>query len=951
MKPKKLHITLLLTLIWSFSFCQQYTNYSTKDGLPSNHVYTIVQDAKGFMWFLTDKGMSRYNGKIFKTFTTKDGLPNNDVWDAFTTPDGKVWYFTKSTHLGYIDNDSVLSYPNKDKDQIINPLYSYQIKNKVYPAGPNKLFVLKDSSWQSVKKPINKIHREDFTKTFNNNVDYLSINYNDTTLNIYDKNSTIIKRFSAKKILNNTSVRGQITDSLFFWTHKKTYTILNLNSLELIHKTFKDQIGVESVRHPRINLVGNNIQITGGSFVGILDKNFNVINPFYFPEHLNAHFGFIDSQNTIWLSSFNMGVYKLPLIKQKTINILKDEKIQKLDVVDNQLYASVFNKGFYKYDSEQQKFNPFITSKDFLYGVTNIKALDKILFFSKSNIFIKHNNKIKTFNYFKNSLKNQNLESHLKKAVYFNSALYATYSFGIYKFDDKSFNIEKEIFVKGCNDFLVFKDRLIIATNNGLKELHNDSIKNINFETQNFNKSILSLKPISNFQLLINTDGFGSFITDLNTINPLKGSEYLIVQDAFIKDNAIWLATNNGVLYFATDNNQYKLVNKYTINNGLPSNNVNCVYVDDKNLIVGTNNGLTILPKNQDQQDLLIDLFIENATYNGEQITKDLNTFSYQANNTIIVKASTINYSEVNNNSFSYKLDPIQKKWTTTTADVFNFNNLEPEHYTLHVKTGDLNKALDFTIKPLWWQKTWFKIGMVLLLIVLVSFIVWRLSRIPEFKRNSKLIQEKKIAEIQLKALRSQMNPHFVFNSLAAIQYYINNNEIEASEAYLVKFSKLIRQFFELSKETQISLDQEIKLIKNYLDIEKLRFKDKFEYNITVDDTINTKETKLPTMLLQPIVENAINHGIFNKVDNGTIQVNIKHLSEKSIKVEITDDGVGFINTQKKSNRKVKSSNVLENRLKYLNKSEIWSISYSEEELNPELKDKGNKSTFIITQL
>ena len=195
------------------------------------------------------------------------------------------------------------------------------------------------------------------------------------------------------------------------------------------------------------------------------------------------------------------------------------------------------------------------------------------------------------------------------------------------------------------------------------------------------------------------------------------------------------------------------------------------------------------------------------------------------------------------------------------------------------------------------------------------------------------------------------MNPHFVFNSLAAIQYYINNNEIKASETYLVKFSKLIRQFFELSKETEINLAQEIELIKNYLDIEKLRFKEKFEYQLHIDKRLNTKKHKIPTMLLQPIVENAVNHGIFNKMDNGKITINFKSIDEKNYQIEIIDDGVGVVNTQNKANKKVKSSNVLDDRLKFLNQTGNWKIVYSTEELHPESVDKGNKSTFKITRL
>ena len=96
MKLKKLHITLLFVFIWSFSFAQQFTNYSTKEGLPSNHVYKVTQDTKGFIWIATDKGLVKYNGSDFKTFTTKDGLATNDIWGLNATPDGKIWYQSKA---------------------------------------------------------------------------------------------------------------------------------------------------------------------------------------------------------------------------------------------------------------------------------------------------------------------------------------------------------------------------------------------------------------------------------------------------------------------------------------------------------------------------------------------------------------------------------------------------------------------------------------------------------------------------------------------------------------------------------------------------------------------------------------------------------------------------------------------------------------------------------------
>ncbi|WP_373942203.1 histidine kinase [Polaribacter sejongensis] len=124
---------------------------------------------------------------------------------------------------------------------------------------------------------------------------------------------------------------------------------------------------------------------------------------------------------------------------------------------------------------------------------------------------------------------------------------------------------------------------------------------------------------------------------------------------------------------------------------------------------------------------------------------------------------------------------------------------------------------------------------------------------------------QKRQHDLELKALRSQMNPHFVHNSLNAIQYYIQQNDVETSENYLAKFSKLMRQFFDYSRRKSVSLSEEISLLENYLQIEKLRFEEKIEYEIKVDPELDIEEEQIPSMLIQPLVENAINHGLFHK--------------------------------------------------------------------------------------
>lgn len=190
--------------------------------------------------------------------------------------------------------------------------------------------------------------------------------------------------------------------------------------------------------------------------------------------------------------------------------------------------------------------------------------------------------------------------------------------------------------------------------------------------------------------------------------------------------------------------------------------------------------------------------------------------------------------------------------------------------------------------------------------------------------------------EVELKALRAQMNPHFVHNSLNAIQYYIQRNEVEISENYLVKFSKLIRLFFEYSGQQNITIQQEVELLQNYLYLEKLRFEDKLNYEFFIDDRLDAECQVIPSMLLQPIVENAVNHGIFHKEKEGNIAVSFVYLDHQSFMVCIEDDGIGMTKSKALKNASAghqhRSSNVIRDRIDLLNQSKGWEIVFDTEE-------------------
>lgn len=239
-------------------------------------------------------------------------------------------------------------------------------------------------------------------------------------------------------------------------------------------------------------------------------------------------------------------------------------------------------------------------------------------------------------------------------------------------------------------------------------------------------------------------------------------------------------------------------------------------------------------------------------------------------------------------------------------------------------------------------------LGMIFLFITFNN----RKNQLLQQQLEDQLAAQKKQYESELNALRSQLNPHFVHNSLNAIQYYIQRNEVEISEDYLTKFSKLMRLFFDYSRTKTITLKEEIAFIKKYLEIEKLRFEDKISYYINIDKSLDTTDLNIPTMMIQPMLENAVNHGIFHKTSSGTIEVDFKKTElDNQYQIIIKDDGIG-INKTKKHNKKTTgtatahSSAVIAERLDILNDSGEWSISYS-------IKDRSDigNGTGTIVQL
>ena len=290
---------------------------------------------------------------------------------------------------------------------------------------------------------------------------------------------------------------------------------------------------------------------------------------------------------------------------------------------------------------------------------------------------------------------------------------------------------------------------------------------------------------------------------------------------------------------------------------------------------------------------------------------------------------TALNYINPKKNRYSFKLEGFDNDWSDADAQrrFATYTNLEPGDYTFRVKGSnndgiwnEKGASIHIIIEPPFWQTWWFRIVAAILIITSIYLAIYiRLNQIRK-KEEQKTEVNKLISEARLIALRAQMNPHFIFNSLNSIQQFIYNNNREEAATYLSKFSKLIRLILEHSSQGTILLQDESSILNLYLELESLRFQHKFGFDIEIDEDIDPGYTEIPSMLIQPYIENAILHGLVNKEGEGHISIHIKPDPniENVLMVSIEDNGIGRAAAMEINKKKV---------FKYKNKSMGMSVT------------------------
>jgi ligand-binding sensor domain-containing protein/anti-sigma regulatory factor (Ser/Thr protein kinase) len=392
---------------------------------------------------------------------------------------------------------------------------------------------------------------------------------------------------------------------------------------------------------------------------------------------------------------------------------------------------------------------------------------------------------------------------------------------------------------------------------------------------------------------VLSTDGK---IKNFDKSNGLAGTriENLLADDS----GFVWFTNNTNITKYNPYNHSFSYFDEHNGLNVLSYTIGSAHKLTTGDLVFGNKQGIVIFnPSEMKEYGAPLKLFI-HYTKDGKDFipTSDNNKIVFEHNEGKL--NFSISTSDLLSNQkilYSYKMTGLDTGWSTPTLNRNIIYNLRSGKYNFTARATYngkdwivISNPIKIEVKFPFWQKAWFII-LAALLVCLTAFLVYK-RRIKNINKRAAIQQQ--ITELEAKALRAQMNPHFIFNSLNAIQELIVTENMEEGYRYLSSFSKLLRMVLNYSEKNFITLSNEIEVLKLYLSLEALRFRQSFSYDIIVDENIEADIVQLPSLLLQPYVENAVWHGLRHKHGEKVLTISITEKDDQ-LEIIIEDNGVG----------------------------------------------------------
>ncbi len=881
--------------------------------LPDVEFYDIQEDHNHYIWLAADKGLYRYNGNNYQKFTNPNQKANS-LFQLKLDEKGKLWCINIYGQLFYVENDTLHLFYDASK-LAKGQLSPFEITNtsiRLFTVGGIYDINLKD------KNIIKLFEGMSVSESTHKDISYvIKMNANDRPSK-EKQNWYQIKNGYIKLLKAFTSMHRMQSPKVYAF---KNSTLLNFkeqgkNQL-YIYKTQTDDVlklktpkSLEDLTIYNIASLNNNYWFltTSGVFIFQLKDQQLVLKEQLFSNEsvtdvlldFNKNYWFTTLDNGVFVSSnlnirqlnleqakdkitaacalnnnqFLLGTHNGKLLFYNTNGVFKTLKLPGSKIIGNLYFDALQNHVIVSINASESysvDLNLF-TIKDQKNKYSVAKTFSKI---NDENLFYGSYKEAIIYNkpYISDSTRVIR-ESRVKASEILNNELFVSFIDGLYQFDITSFQL-KEIKLEGesvlVNSIAKTSDTIWLATqHNGLLCFNDDQLIS-RHDALPKQIQINTLKSDGEFLWISAEEGFLKFHPRTNKVRRLNTQDgltlpvdkFIILEDYLVSvfPNSLYLMPKNNTLFKAFKTSKVWITS---------------VQINDNDTVVNTN---------------------YNLPYDYNKLRFDFNSNGFQSNKHV---------------NYKYRIKPIDTTWRNVPLNTHFvvFNSLSSGDYTFELQGQNISSKdvrfaspITFRIAKPFWETYWFYGLYIIVIIGLVwLYFRWRLQqkeahRIAEI---DKILIDKKITNLRLENLRSQMNPHFIFNALNSIQDYIISNEKELASSYLVKFSRLIRMYLDYSQQNEITLEEELNALKLYLELEKVRFEDELEYNIVIDSELKTKQINVPSLFIQPYVENALKHGLLHKFNNRKLRIEAKKIIQQNkLQITVEDNGIGRVQSEK----------------------------------------------------
>lgn len=937
----------LWLVCWSNMLIAQQSYYykiDSENGFQSNEVYEIAQDSFGFIWIGCDAGVFRYDGVNFKQYIHSE-QNGRSISHLIIDKQQRVWCQNFSGQIFYIHQDSIHLFKDFSKENASFPSYtvtdnqliaSLSDSTKVYDTTQKQQlrafrnFTIKDG------KSLRVIHLYANSSTLylnsRNNIYY--IRKGNEIKSIYEREQYYCPRISI--------IDDKLYALLFDAIAEKWLVVEGEQEKMKIIKEFPADYFPEDVY--MISKIKDGFAICTAKGAYLFDKNFNRTR-YYFPNEKITD-ALYDREGNLWLTSLQNGIYVIPSIDLKVYDnqFFPYANVTTLAVQKSDLLIGTYSGVFYNFNPETEIYKRLPIEQNSRFNtVKRIKENEQYQVFAQGS-------KTKLIN--KKTKKQTILKSgNIRDFVLWKDSIYSVDRNGVhktnlkYKRSEKIFSGSGRMIKKSPNS-----DTIYFSTKNGFYYYINGQIEEIR-------KSGQAIYPVSaDWQgdtLWLGTlhDGFMAYKNGqfFNHFYKNEGGYGNMVRSICSYKNWLLAATDLGLIRLDLTTQKIEIINR---SDGLHQNEIMRIEVINDDIFLATTVGLIRFPLSLNAQNQVIPNIKLNSLVVNDSITFDLtkNNFRYNENN-ILFQFETALFRSRKGFYYEYRLKGLNDNWQKTegTAPFAQYRSLPSGRYIFEVRAvneDEMKSSIEqfsFSVAAPIWLRWWFISLFLLFIATMIYFFVNR--RIRRIKQQARIENELKTS--QLTALKAQMNPHFLYNALNSIQDFILQKDVRNATRYLTKFSHLMRQVLDASGMTAITLSDEIKILTLYLDLEKLRFGDDFQYEIHVNSEIDEEFLQIPSMIIQPFIENAVKHGLLHKT-KGIKQLNIDFKKEDLLICTVTDNGVGRakstqIQVRQGRNRTSFATSATQKRLDILNETYQQKIGLKIIDLVENNEAKGTK--------